>query len=71
MKLKKIVWFGAVGLAVLVGIYPISYFLFDRSDGFFSSKSAELLASQLWNTSFYTHIAFGGIALFLGWMQFS
>jgi uncharacterized membrane protein len=71
MKLKKIVWFAAVALAVLVGIYPISYFLVDMSDGFFSSKSAEVLASQLWNTSFYTHIAFGGIALILGWTQFS
>jgi len=71
IRLKKIVWFVAAALAVIVGIYPTTYFLIDMSDGFSSSKSAEVLASQLWNTSFYTHIAFGGIALFLGWMQFS
>jgi uncharacterized membrane protein len=55
----------------MIGLYPISYFLVDREFGLLSSKSQELLADQLWNMAFYPHIVFGGIALLIGWTQFS
>ncbi len=35
------------------------------------SKSAELLQSNFYTISFYAHITFGGIALLIGWLQFS
>lgn len=57
-------------LAIAIGFYPSIYFLRDRTFGLLSSKSNELLASPLWNTGFYAHIIFGGIALLIGWLQF-
>jgi uncharacterized membrane protein len=57
--------------AIGVGLYPFLYFALDMSQGFLSSKSAELLQNQVWNFFFYQHIIFGGIALLIGWTQFS
>ena len=68
-KISKIV---IAALAVIVGLYPGIYFIIkDRTFGLLSSKSDELLANALWNTAFYTHIILGGIALLIGWLQFS
>jgi len=58
-------------LCILIGLYPIIYFLIDRRFGLLSSKSQELLSHQLWNLGFYGHIVLGGIALLIGWAQFS
>ncbi|SIS69241.1 Predicted membrane protein [Kaistella chaponensis] len=58
-------------LATLVGLYPIIYFFVDRKFGLLSSKSAELLSNNFWNIAFYGHIIFGGLALLVGWLQFS
>lgn len=41
------------------------------SHGLLSSKSQDLLADNVWNFAFYQHIIFGGIALLIGWSQFS
>lgn len=71
MKLKKILWIVFVILAVIIGLYPLSYLLFDMSNGLLGIKNKELLANYLWNISFYTHISFGGIALLIGWTQFA
>ena len=68
---KKIIWVLFVLFAVLIGLYPVIYFIQDRTFGLLSSKSTELLTSVFWNIGFYTHIIFGGIALFIGWTQFS
>lgn len=68
---KKIIWFLFVLFAVLIGLYPVIYFIQDRTFGLLSSKSAELLASVFWNIGFYTHIILGGIALLIGWTQFA
>lgn len=68
---KIITWWSFGGLCILIGLYPIMYFLNDRNFGILSSKSQELLNDQLWNTGFYGHIVFGGIALLIGWTQFS
>ena len=56
---------------MIIGLYPTSYFLLERKFGLLSSKSPELLANIFWNIGFYTHIILGGLALFIGWIQFS
>lgn len=58
-------------LAILVGLYPAIYFIIDREFGLLSSKSDQLLTDALWNFAFYTHIILGGVALLIGWLQFS
>ena len=57
--------------AIIIGLYPGIYFFKERTFGLLSSKSADLLANAFWNTAFYTHIILGGIALLIGWLQFS
>ena len=68
---KKISWIFLVILAIIVGLYPIIYFVIDRRFGLLQSKSNELLANIFWNLGFYTHIILGGLALLIGWTQFS
>ena len=58
-------------LAILVGLYPGIYFIVDRKFGLLSSKTNVLLENIFWNIGFYTHILLGGLALFIGWIQFS
>lgn len=58
-------------LAIGVGLYPIIYLLINARFGLLSSKSDELLQSQLWNIAFYQHIFLGGVALLTGWSQFN
>ena len=55
----------------MIGLYPAIYFIVDRKFGLLGSKSEELLADTFWNIGFYGHIVLGGIALLIGWMQFS
>jgi len=70
MATKILKWLMAA-LAVFVGLYPFMYFFVDRKFGLLQSKSETLLADVFWNTGFYTHIILGGIALLIGWIQFS
>jgi len=69
--IKKIGWVCFAVFAILIGLYPIIYFVFDRTFGLLSSKSEALLQDVFWNTGFYAHIIFGGFALIIGWIQFS
>lgn len=69
MKVLKWVLFGF--FAIGVGLYPIIYLITKTRFGLLLSKPDELLASQVWNTLFYQHIIFGGVALLTGWTQFS
>ena len=69
--MKKVSWIIIGILSTLVGIYPIIYFLIDGRIGLLASKSAELLSDNLWNIGFYGHITLGGLALLIGWLQFS
>ena len=72
MILKKISYYLLAICAIIIGLYPIVYFLVpDRNFGLLANKSVELLADNLWNTMFYTHIILGGIALLIGWLQFN
>ena len=58
-------------LCLLIGLYPMVYFLPGSRPGFFDNKAQELLASVFWQTAFYGHILFGGTALLSGCTQFS
>ncbi|MBT8301856.1 MAG: DUF2306 domain-containing protein [Maribacter sp.] len=70
-KTNKVSWFVFVVLAIAIGLYPLTYFVVDREFGLLASKSDELLTDTLWNIGFYGHILLGGLALLIGWMQFS
>lgn len=69
--MRPALWALFVFLCVAIGLYPAIYFFVDRHFGLLFTKSDTLLASALWNTGFYTHIIFGGLALLAGWSQFS
>ena len=72
MKINKVTWILFIVLAIGIGLYPFMYLFFDmKSNGLLGNKSDDLLASNLYNIGFYTHIFLGAVALLLGWMQFS
>lgn len=66
---SKWIFFGL--LCISIGFYPIIYFFVDRTFGLLASKTDILLNDRLWNYGFYGHIVPGGIALLIGWTQFS
>jgi len=66
--MKKILWGIFIFFAVVIGVYPLAYLFFDMSQGFLAGKTD--LKDQLWPFAFYVHISFGGLALFIGWLQF-
>lgn len=68
---KKIIYILFAILCIAVGLYPSVYFLTDTKFGLLETKTIEVLSSTLWNASFYIHISFGGLALLIGWTQFS
>lgn len=71
---KKIAWFLFAFFAIGVSLYPLLYgylAYIGVEEALRSRKTAELLGSQVWNTGFYTHISFSGLALLVGWIQFS
>lgn len=69
--MKKTAWIFFAAFAILVGIYPAIYFIIDRRFGLLGTKSTALLENVSWNSAFYMHIIAGGIALLIGWIQFS
>ena len=58
-------------LAIGISIYPILYFVMESPFGILNEKSQDLLENAVWNIGFHGHISFGGIALLVGWLQFS
>lgn len=70
-RTNKVAWAVFGILAVCVGLYPLVYVFADGEIGIQLSKSKELLANVMWNVGFYGHILFGGLALTIGWVQFS
>lgn len=58
-------------LCISIGLYPLAYIVGDMSAGLLSTKPTELLSNHWWNAGFYGHIVPGGIALFVGWLQFN
>lgn len=71
MGTNKVAWFVFIVLAIIVGLYPLLYFVLDREFGLLASKSDSLLSNVFWNVGFYGHILLGGLALLIGWVQFS
>ena len=69
--MRKLAWILFGGLCVVFSTYPINYFIAEQPIRLLLSKSAELLANNLYMLCFYLHISFGGIALLIGWLQFS
>ncbi|HJS54519.1 MAG TPA: DUF2306 domain-containing protein [Chitinophagaceae bacterium] len=70
--ISKILKILMAALAVFVGFYPFRYFfLVDRNFGLLQLKTEAVLTSPFWNIGFYSHIIPGGIALLIGWIQFS
>lgn len=68
----KIALYGLFAIfAIAIGLYPIIYFMPEMPSGLLNSKPPALLADTLWNIGFYTHISLGGLALLVGWIQFS
>lgn len=67
---NRVAWFVFVALAIIIGLYPLLY-LFSDEFGLLISKSDALKADLLYKTGFYGHIYFGGLALCIGWSQFS
>jgi uncharacterized membrane protein len=68
---RKIKWFFFAFLAICIGLYPLIYLNAPSNSGLFATKPAELLINNLWNLAFYTHLSLGGLALLIGWAQFS
>ena len=68
---KKVLYQAMAVLSIIVGFYPIIYFIIDRKFGLLSTKKPELLHNLCWNINFYIHIIFGAIALLIGWLQFN
>jgi len=69
--IKKILWFLFGFFCIGVAFYAFSYLFVDRSDGLLGGKPLEVLENALWWTAFYSHVGFGGLALLIGWVQFS
>ncbi|MFD2588336.1 DUF2306 domain-containing protein [Croceitalea marina] len=67
----KTIWAIFVLSCILIGLYPLIYFLIEVNFGLLALKSKKLLENVLWNNFFYGHIIFGGISLLIGWTQFS
>lgn len=68
---RKILWFLFGFFCIGIALYAFSYLFMDRSDGLLGGKPAEVLQNVLWQVSFYSHVGFGGLALLIGWIQFS
>lgn len=68
---NKVAWFVFVFLAICIGLYPLFYFFLNREFGLLATKNEDLLLDIYWNIAFYGHILFGGLALLIGWVQFS
>jgi len=68
---KKATWVLFVVLSITIGCYPLLYFFIDKKFGLLQTKTDLLLANLGWNIGFYIHIILGGLALLIGWSQFS
>lgn len=68
---NSVLWVLFAFFAIVVGLYPGFYFILDRKFSLLAFKDDVLLKDVFWNVSFYTHIITGGLALLIGWLQFS
>ena len=72
MNLKRFSSKIIVVTSILIGLYPLIYYIVDmRNQGLLQSKPRELIDNNIWYALFYVHITFGGAALLIGWSQFN
>jgi uncharacterized membrane protein len=71
LYMRKVVWIIIILLALLVGIMSFMYLIYGVNEGYLELKSKEVLKNRLWWSFIYTHITTGGIAIVIGWAQFS
>ena len=69
--LRKLGWFLTGFFCIGVAIYAFFYFFATEKVGLLLSKPAELFQNSIWYAGFYAHVGFGGLALMVGWTQFS
>lgn len=69
--MKRLLWLIFICFCLFIGVTrPLKYFLADGPIDLLAMKPQEVLNSLIYKTSFFIHIAFGGIALLIGWIQF-
>ncbi|EJL71514.1 DUF2306 domain-containing protein [Chryseobacterium populi] len=68
--MKKFLFMIICIFALIIGAYPLIYVFVEHQHTFLSSKIPEVLHNMTWRISFFFHIIFGGLALFIGWRQF-
>ena len=68
---KKILWGIFIFLSVIIGLYPLKYYWLKTDIELIGAKSDLVLEEIIRNYIFYAHIIPGGIALLIGWTQFS
>jgi uncharacterized membrane protein len=68
---RKVLWILFVVMSIIIGLYPTLYFFLNKKFSLLSTKNTVLLNNIIWNIGFYIHIIFGGLALLIGWTQFS
>jgi len=68
--ISKISLFIITSFAILIGLYPVAYYIQERTFGLLASKPDWLLENLAWNIFFYIHIILGGLVLMVGWSQF-
>ena len=72
MNLRRISWKIIAISSILIGLYPLIYYIVDmQNQGLLQTKPRELINNNIWYTLFYVHITFGGVALLIGWSQFN
>ncbi|MEM8967701.1 MAG: DUF2306 domain-containing protein [Bacteroidota bacterium] len=70
-NIKSTAWRLICISSLTVSLYPLYYLVAEQPVGILMHKASELLASTQWNVAFYSHICLGGLALGIGWIQFS
>lgn len=68
---KKLLWLLLAALSVIIGLYPSQFFMGEERVGILKMKPDGLFSNVFWYLNFYVHIIFGGLALLIGWIQFS
>ncbi len=71
MNIKRVLYFLLVSTAIIIGLYPFLVLSSGASFDLLKIKEKVVLDNVLWSIGFYTHVTFGGIALLIGWTQFS
>ncbi|MCA6075196.1 DUF2306 domain-containing protein [Fulvivirga sedimenti] len=71
MKNPRFAFYLMAFFGITIGLYPFMYLIVDMNQGLLAAKPPEIRDTGWWQTTFYTHIIFGGVSLLIGWVQFS